>query len=125
MQVIPACHSWCQPLKLCRVGYGILCQSRVVHQFKTLIGRSLPAVWTPNAQSAVGKIGSIRPQSVVRKADGPWFHFAVRKIFVAVSTTQDPLSHTFSLGTGRHCVYETEMYSRSHRIHIPATRYKH
>src|ERR1700722_5045870 len=75
---------------------------RAVNQFKTLIRRGLLAVWAVNAQPAFGKLRSVRPQWVETTVVGPWLHFAVRKSFVAVSTTEYPLGHACSLGTGRH-----------------------
>src|ERR1700719_4939380 len=75
---------------------------RAVHQFKTLIGRGLLTVGTINAQPALGKLRSVRPQWVETTVVGPRLHFAVRKSFVAVPTTEYPLGHACSLGTGRH-----------------------
>src|SRR3984957_2178780 len=75
---------------------------RAVNQFKTLIRRGLLAVWAVNAQPAFGKLRSVRPQWVETTVVGPWLHFAVSKIFVAVPTTEYPLGHACSLGTGRH-----------------------
>jgi len=83
---------------------------RAVHQFKTLVGHSLLTVGTLNAQPTFGKLWSVWPQFVVKKTVGPRLYFAVRKIFAAIPTTQDPVGHRFSLGTGRHC-YGTECSS--------------
>ena len=91
-------------------------QSRAVHQFRTLIRRGLLAVWAVNAQTALGKLGSIRPQWVETTVVGPWLHFAVRKSFVAVPTTEYPLGHACSLGTDRHrcCLNLFAVASHSH-----------
>jgi len=75
---------------------------RAVHQFKTLIGRGLLTVWTIDVQPAFGKLRSVRPQWVENTPFGPWFYFAVSKIFVAVPATEYPLGHACSLGTGKH-----------------------
>jgi hypothetical protein len=71
---------------------------RAVHQFESLVCRSLAAMRTLNAQPTFGKLWSVWPQFVVKKTVGLRLYFAVRKIFAAVSTTQDPVGHTFSLG---------------------------
>jgi len=58
----------------------------MVHQFKTLMSRGLLAVRTLDVQSAFGKLRSVWPQRIVRKADGPCLYFAVTKILVAIPT---------------------------------------
>jgi hypothetical protein len=83
---------------------------RAVHQFKTLVGRSLLTVGTLNAQPTFGKLWSVWPQFVVKKTVGLRLYFAVTETFVAIPTTQDPVGHTFSLGACRHC-YGTECSS--------------
>jgi hypothetical protein len=87
---------------------------RAVHQFKTLIGCSLPAMRTVNAQPAFMKLRPIWPQAVVEKVVGLWRYFAMNKIFVAIPTTECPVGHAFLLWAGTHGLNLLTSASHSH-----------